>query len=482
MQKVDSRKIALVVLFVLILVVIGMLAGKVTYSFLAPHLDDDKFVEGGVTATGDTLLFSKGEGINLTADVSTLGDNNLTSETSPSVKLTSEDETKKAKATYFVGFEINSNTFAYSVNENTPELILTVKDETGEIVKTSSDELQYVTSGSVSGFDITGKVGAFNIVSEKEISTLEGESEKIHTWTFTLTFINMPNVDQSINESAKIELNVILQKNRIYRNFVEYLKNEEENGLKYIAFKEDNTSNITNESYRFVGNNESVKNYVCFGYDDITKAYKENWCPEEYQYRVIGVIDGYVKLVKNTSVNELAWNSSEAVDGLSNVWKNTSLKGYLNTTYLNGFANSWQKKIATVGWNMPRVNHDILLESVPKALIGYDKSEIALDAKVGLMNITDYVLAANNVNEVKLSNYNQEEIKTNNWMYLSNQSDEWLINADDDANSIYYKNEEGSINHGSVTDLKAVRPVFYLEKKVTITGGSGTASDPYRID
>lgn len=487
MQKVDSRKIALVVLFVLILIVIGMLAGKVTYSFLAPHLDEDKFVEGGVTATGDTLLFSKGDAINLTKDASTLVNDNLTSKTSPSVKLVSGDETKKATSTYFVGFEINNNTFAYSVNEDTPELILTVQDENGKIIETSSDELKFVTSGGVSGFDITGKIGAFNVVSEKEISTLEGEKEKVHTWTFTLTFINLSDVDQSVNESAKIELNIILQKNRIYRNFSEYLKTSSKNplekGIYYISFKDETeTTSINNESYRFIGNNENVKNYVCFGYDDITKKYNENWCPEEYLYRVIGVVDGYVKLVKNTSISELAWNTKEATNGVTNSWNNASLQEHLNTTYLNGFTSAWQNRIATVSWNMPKVNHDILNESTPKALINYEKTENVKEAKVGLMNIVDYVLAANNVNEVKLINYNKEEIKSDNWIYLSNPSNEWLINANDDSTSLYYKSEVGSILYSNATDTKSVRPVFSLEPKVTVTGGEGTISNPYRID
>ena len=44
-------------------------------------------------------------------------------------------------------------------------------------------------------------------------------------------------------------------------------------------------------SYRFAGSNESVNNFVCFGTDDSV-------CPYDNLYRIIGVFNNQVKLIK----------------------------------------------------------------------------------------------------------------------------------------------------------------------------------------
>ena len=41
--------------------------------------------------------------------------------------------------------------------------------------------------------------------------------------------------------------------------------------------------------------------------------------------------------------------------------------------------------------------------------------------------------------------------------------------------------DEGSIYHGSVYDASHVYPTLYLTSDVSITGGTGTQSNPYTL-
>lgn len=66
-------------------------------------------------------------------------------------------KTNQASATYYVGVLIKNNTYVYTTSGKTPELILTIKDEKGNNVTAGVNGLTYVTSGGVSGFDVTGK-------------------------------------------------------------------------------------------------------------------------------------------------------------------------------------------------------------------------------------------------------------------------------------------------------------------------------------
>ena len=213
MKKIDKRKIFLVIIIILILIVIALFIGKFTFSYLAPDISEDINSKGEVTASGDTIIFNNGKALTLSAttDNFTTGGTNLTSTTNPTAKLVASSKTNKADATYYVGVYIKNNTYTYSTTAKTPEVLLTIKDEKGSNV-TSVDGLTYTTSGGVSGFDVTDKTGLFNIKTDYPITTTSSTTGTTHTWTFTLTFINL-STDQSVNENADMSIDVYLQKN-----------------------------------------------------------------------------------------------------------------------------------------------------------------------------------------------------------------------------------------------------------------------------
>ena len=284
MQKVNARKVTLIIILLLILVVVALLIGNFTTAYMGADISDDVTNEGEITASGDIIIFSSGNTLllNATTDNFNSSSGNLTDTTNPSVRLISSSRTNEATATYYAGIRIYENSYTYS-NDSNAEIILTVRDETGKILTSSDDtSLSYVTvtdkSGSeVSGFDITDKIGAFNIAIEHPISTTSSTAGTTHTWTFTITFVNY-TYDQSVNENANLEMDVILQQDMINNSLASYIIRRvyTEDGAENLYYH-DGTGSYANAdqeagdfSYRYSG-----------GYYEIADAYKNKYADIE---------------------------------------------------------------------------------------------------------------------------------------------------------------------------------------------------------
>ena len=536
MQKVTKRNIALAIIFLLILVVVALLIGNFTYSFLGADIDEDVTTKGETTASGDTLIFSSGNTLSLhaTTDNFNATSGNLTDTTNPSVRLIASSRTNSATATYFAGIRIYENTYTYS-SGTTAEVILTVRDENGALLEASSDELPYVTVNDVSGFDITGKTGAFNIAIDHPISTTSSTNGTTHTWTFTLTFVNL-ETDQSINENANLEMDVVLQQDRIAMpTFAEICREENsntlackvattytedgENGLYY----HDGVGSYTNadqeagdNSYRYAGANPN--NYVCFGST-------ESPCPAENLYRIIGIFDDdkdtnyQVKLIKadyttsamlgtdgrdyygtyndstsdykgNMDTSTIAgyrWNYDTSVSQFgSDNWTTSEFnKINLNTNYWNYLGTTWQNLIVETTWHLGGMTS---YNNTAKAFYdgernntGYGSNPTTYSDEIGLMYASDYGYAASPEAWITdLSDYNNSTITANNWLYMG--AVEWTINPYSASSfHVFYVSSNGNLYLNSALYGYAARPVFYLESNVELVRGTGTSSDPYRI-
>ena len=278
-KKINARTISLVLIFILILITIALLIGKFTYSYLAPTIDDDVEGAGEVTASGDTIIFTKGNTLSLSANSDNFktGGSNLTATTNPKVKLMASSKAESASSKYFAGVIIKNNTYSYTTTDKKPEVILTVKDENGNIVESSADNLTFVTvNDNLKGFDITGVNGAFNIVTDHVIATSSNKSEVIHTWTFTLTFVNL-GTDQSNNENSTLNIDVVLQKDKISATIADVCTggdnlndcivnsyNKFENALSLYYHDSNLTNGAEDNSYRYAGASADVNNYICF--------------------------------------------------------------------------------------------------------------------------------------------------------------------------------------------------------------------------
>ena len=457
--------------------------GKFTYSYLGPTVSEDLETQGEVTASGDTLIFTKGNNLSLSAttDNFTTGGTNLSSTTNPKVKLVASTKTNQANATYYVGVLIKNNTYVYTTSGNTPELILTIKDEKGNNVTSGVDGLTYVTSGGVSGFDVTGKKGLFNIKTDYPISTTSSSAGTTHTWTFTLTFVNL-GTDQSDNENASMNVDIYLQKEEYKLPLNEYVISQYtgtqgENSLYY------HNSSLTNgagdNSYRYAGASNSVNNYICLGSDEAI-------CPDANLFRIIGVFGAQAKVIRAKSVGNKQWHSSST----PNTWSSSSLNTYLNGEYLTSLG-TLADKIAITTWKVGGGTYENIGTSVPKTAyqneVGSSASSTTYGAKIGLMYVSDYGFAASpSAWTTTLYNYDGNDakgtsIKTINWMYMGYY--DWMVSRYS-GHSIHAfdVNDYGGVHYRYVNGYFGVRPSFNLLSSITYVSGSGSAVDPILIN
>ena len=223
-------------------------------------------------------------------------------------------------------------------------------------------------------------------------------------------------------------------------------------------------------SYRYSGANPN--NYVCFGSDEET-------CPADNLYRIIGVFDGQIKLIKNTSIGNIAWDS-----GNSNTWSSASLNtGTLNGTYLSGLG-TWANKIVEHDWEvggMASSTTNTAKQYYATELGNSDGNSITYRAKIGLMYVSDYGYAASPENwNTTLYNYANDTNRNNNWMYLG--TDEWTISRNSSvASNVFGVSNSGFVSYSNVTNTNAVRPSFYLTSDTGFVSGDGTQTNPFKI-
>ena len=531
-KKINARTITLTILFVLILVVIALLIGKFSYSYLAPTVSDDVEGAGEVTASGDTIIFTKGNTLSLSATTDNFKTNggNLTATTNPKVKLMASSKTNSASSKYFAGIIIKNNTYSYTTTDKKPEVILTVKDENGNIVESSADNLTFVTvNDNLKGFDITGVNGAFNIVTDHVIATSGNKSEVIHTWTFTLTFVNL-GTDQSNNENSTLNIDVVLQKDKIPTTIADFCNNGDNlgncivnyyNGLNTASNIYYHDANLTNgagdNSYRYAGANPN--NYVCFGSDDAT-------CPHENLYRIIGLIDGKVKLILAdgatttmlgtdegyvktyqaafgsdssyykgngdlTKIGTYKWNKSG-----TNTWStSTTNTTNLNTnylTYLDSKNTKWKTMIDDTTWYVGGMTELNGYQSNAKTAYDYEvgvnkDASTTVNAKIGLMYVSEYYYGAT-PDYWTLPGYNSSgndysKAVNDNWLYTGLY--ECTISRRSDASvSEVVVLGSGSVGDDDVGNSlgNVLRPSFSLSSSIKFTSGEGTAVNPIRIN
>ena len=480
MEKINGRKLSLIFIFILILLVIALLVGKFTFSYLGPTISEDLETQGEVTASGDTLIFTKGKTMSLSASTDNFatGGSNLSTTTNPKVKLIASTKTNEASATYYVGVLIKNNSYVYTTSGKTPELILTIKDEKGNNVTSGVDGLTYVTSGGVSGFDVTGKKGLFNIKTDYPISTTSSSAGTTHTWTFTLTFVNL-GTDQSDNENASMNVDIYLQKEEYKLPLNEYVISQYTGtqGENNIYYHDSTLANGAGDnSYRYAGASDSVNNYICLGSDVAT-------CPDANLFRIIGVFGDQVKVIRAKSTGNKEWDTNR-----SNTWSTSSLNTYLNGTYLTSLG-TLAEKIAITTWKVGGGTYGNILTSVPKTAyqyeVGSSSSSTTVDKKIGLMYVSDYYYSAS-PSAWTLVGYDSDATKdyraakTINWLYLG--SNEWTISRLSDGTGYAFNaGSTGRVSNSTVAGSYAVRPSFNLLSSVKYVSGSGSMSDPVRI-
>ena len=280
----DKKRNAFLIILIVFLVV---LVTGATFAYFQAISGTGASTDIEVSAnTVDTFSFEVGDPLKFTADQFTFteGGNNASASTFAKAILTANNKTNTATQNYYLYLNISQNNFVYTQDSSKPELLLTVKDPSGNNV-TSITGLIYktVTNGagaSISGFDVTTKRGIIPLVNNRSITTTSSITEN---WTVTLTFVNY-SFNQADNGGKKFNAKLMIQKEEYklptLAEYVisQYTGTQGENNIYY------HTSTLTNgagdNSYRYAGANPN--NFVCFGSTT-------SLCPTDNLYRIIGV-------------------------------------------------------------------------------------------------------------------------------------------------------------------------------------------------
>ena len=327
------------------------------------------------TYTTDVFNFEVGSDISIYADATSFAKDkgNASGSTFAKAILTANNKTNTSTMNYYLYLKINKNSFGYTQNTNTPELLLTITDASGNAV-TDITSLTYktVTDGngaSISGYDITNQDGLITLFDKKAITASPTKTDQ---WNITVTFINY-NADQSNNMGKEFNAKLMIQKDEfvppdinvkvsnkpttygrlgnINCDGVNATYNQQYNRIEVSSISDysscnlnytDSTSKVNlatyitglsgttqgtgqvvNENgYRYEGKNPN--NYI--------------WFNNEY-WRIIGVFDesshgvigkNLVKIIRADSLGSLVWHKSNTND-----WPASSLKSLLNGVYYN---------------------------------------------------------------------------------------------------------------------------------------------------
>ena len=223
---------------------------------------------------------------------------------------------------------------------------------------------------------------------------------------------------------------------------------------------------------------KTSNNYICLGSDATT-------CPDANLFRIIGVFGNQTKVIRAKSVGYQQWHTSA-----DNTWSSSSLNAYLNGTYLTSLGTI-AEKIATTTWKVGGGSGSNISASVPatayKNEVGSSASTTIIDKKIGLMYVSDYGFAASPSAWTKIlgdydgTDANGTSIKTINWMYMG--YNEWTISRFSDNSLIaFYVYHYGYVYFNLIYNYFGVRPFFNLESSVKYVSGSGSMSDPVRVN
>ena len=291
------------------------------------------------------------------------------------------------------------------------------------------------------------------------------------------------------------------------------------------------TTSLDGGNIRYYGANPN--NYIyfnCSDYSNQTSSTCETW-------RIIGVFDGKLKLIRNESIGNYSWDNKNTSTGAEsangkNDWTTARLMKLLNPSdyytvdsndnnlgqslYYNstsGKCYSGQNN-ATVdcdftstgikndetrnmiaettynlgGWNTFTVYPNEIYE-YERGTTVYTGRLPTWTGKIALAYPSDYGYAAdlNQCVNKQLNKYNDSTCTSNNWMktIITNNGSRagWLLTTNSDSSTdARYVNSLGSAtsSYGSAFAYGVV-PVLYLNSDISIVGGTGTSNNPYQI-
>ncbi len=308
-----------------------------------------------------------------------------------------------------------------------------------------------------------------------------------------------------------------------------YHKTEVTNYIKYNYAISVNLMKDTAGNIRYYGS--SPNNYIYFNCD----AYPDTNCE---LWRIIGVFDGKIKLIRNESIGTYSWDTSasdiNSGHGI-NEWSQADLMKLLNpgyennqdldssgnsiiinnSLYYNGESGTCYSDESNTTKSCDFTNmglkndttRNMISDSTwylggwyeayiyPNQIYEYERGTSVISSpsdgitrttswtgKIGLMYPSDYGYAADFTKcSQKLYNYSDSDCYTNDWLY--NSYVEWLLTPNSSINQVYAVNYASLTHNGNGVHhgFLQVRPTLFLNSDVEIVSGSGSSLDPYKL-
>ncbi len=443
--------------------------------------------------------------------------------TGGSTNSSGEIETTSASAVCTItGLVAGSTTItARDAKGHTATSVITVQNELASSVSLSSDaEIEvgasHIFQVSVTPSDARDISSITWASSNPSVATIPQECEGSTVCEIEGLDEGTTNITVTIGSlSDTSQLSVVNQ------SFSDYLESIQSNNTETMFY--DGT---TDNNLRYYGANPA--NYVTFN-------------GETAGWRIIGVFDGKVKLIRANSIGNYNYDYNTSIHWYGTYYGANSWvrPASLNTLLNNGFYQSSNSVSCYKGNNSATVtttsncnfssNSSIsgLNENARSMVVnsiwyhlgystgagnGTDPQYTAYEFYnlertngtlfsasgnfsipyqsatstnyVGVMYVSDYLYASNVCyNSVKANLYNDSTCKNSNWLY--NNESEWCIDPDSERNyySLGIKNSGETLVFLSDVAL-AVRPVLYLDADVIITNSNsatGQSNNPYEI-
>ena len=215
MEEIKNKNKKMVIIVTILVVFIG-----ITLAYIIAQISGGAIGNANVTAdTTDNLQFSIDKDITLNPNQFNVvkGGGGYSDTATGTASLLANSTNSSATFDYYVYFQINTNEYIYTTEDQKPEIVLTITDPEGNpVTKLANSDLEYVEAenadGTITkGFDITTASGLINIASNYEITSSSSTQATEQDWIFTVTFINL-TTNQAANGGSTLDAEIILSR------------------------------------------------------------------------------------------------------------------------------------------------------------------------------------------------------------------------------------------------------------------------------
>lgn len=271
------------------------------------------------------------------------------------------------------------------------------------------------------------------------------------------------------------------------------------------------TEYCTNDTY-------PLNNYIyfnCSDYSNQSSSTCETW-------RIIGIFDGKVKIMRNNTIGKLAWdydkNNNSSLTTYDNNWHTSTLQKLLNNSYYNGtgtitYYNSdsangsvslnmnntgikntkTRNMISETNWYLG--GSDTISDFQSNQFYQYERGiqkcssctyEIIWKGNIALPYVSDYSYSSDF--SICTDTPSAYVCRGTNWMYPIMTADgtqnSWLLTPNSGiSNYAWDVSSSGSVTGGYFTySGSGVAPVLYLSSELGIESGDGSKSNPYKLN